>query len=391
VSYQIGVASDVADLLTKLNAFLTKGHSLDPAYTGAGTGIIEGLIGTASSVLETITVTFSSSSAFSVSGSVSGSLGSGTVATPFTSSVCNFTIQAGGTAWQAGDTIVFVMTAPWVQLRFSTAINDDYSYCCWRAPGNDGTGSIYVAARRKSNVTGDYDNVRLNGYTSYNAGLGFLGQTGSITANAPCIPLLRVGSMPYWFVANGRRCIIVVKASTRYMAGYLGLIVPYMDNNAHPYPLMIGGSMAFYVEPAETSVEWRWSATSDYISTFPKSNGHNSDKKEDYPCRLRRPDGSWGAYCFYGSFPSPYGGLVHPWASIGTDLRAGLDGSYPVLPLTISENAPNNIWGEMDGMGWVSGHANTVENLVIQNRISWLVVQDVYRTTKIHFFAVKLA
>ncbi|MBN2321300.1 MAG: hypothetical protein JXR49_19630, partial [Acidobacteria bacterium] len=268
MSFQTGTATDVADLLTKLDAFLTVGHSLDPIYSGTGTGTIEDLIGTVSSVLETITVTFSDDTNFSVSGSVSGSLGSGTVGSPFTSSVCNFTIQAGGTAWANGDTVEFVMTAPWVQERFSTVANDVDEYSCWKAPGNDGESAIYVAMQRISNVTGDYDNLRLNGYTSYNSGLSFYGQTGCMPSKGPCLPLLRVGSMPYWFVANGRRVVIVVKVSTVYVAAYLGLITPYMDPNAIPYPLMIGGSMAYDYEPSETSTSWRWSVTSNYISTF---------------------------------------------------------------------------------------------------------------------------
>ena len=54
MSCSIGTATDVADLLTKLDAFLTVGHCLDPIFSGTGTGTIEELIGTASSVLDSI-------------------------------------------------------------------------------------------------------------------------------------------------------------------------------------------------------------------------------------------------------------------------------------------------------------------------------------------------
>jgi hypothetical protein len=391
MSFIIGTAADVADLLASLDAFLTVGHSLDPLYAGSGTGTINGLIGTAASVLETITVTFSNAADFDVSGSVSGNLGPGTVGSPYNCTVCAFTIAAGGAAWASGDTITFIMTPAWEQQCYSAIANDDSDYCCWKAPGNDGESSIYAALRRMNDITGDYDNLRLNGYTAYAPGLSFYGQPGAMTSKGPVVPLLRTGSMPFWFAANGRRIAIVVKVSTVYMAAYLGLITPYLNPSALPYPLLIGGSMAYDAEPAGDSVSWRWSTTGSYVSTFPKSYGGNSSISNNHTCRFRRPDGVYAAFSGYGRYPSGGGGLITPHNSIGQDLRAGLDGSYPVVPCVLSENAPTNVWGELDGVGWVSGHANVAENTVTQNRIQWLVVQDVYRNAKQNYFAVKLA
>ena len=391
MSFITGTASDVPDLLTKLDAFLTKGHSLDPLYAGVGTGTITDLIGTAASVLEVITVTFADATNFAVSGSVSGSLGAGTIGTPFTSAVCSCTLVAGATPWALGDTVTFTMTPPWVQERFSTDANDVTAFSCWKAPGNDGASAIYVAVQRIMNVTGDYDNLRLNGYIAYNSGLNFYGQAGGMTSRGPLIPLLRVGNMPFWVCANGRRVVLVVKTSTVYMAAYLGLITPYLNPSAVPYPLLIGGSMAFDGEPGSTSTDWRWSYSGNYMSTFPKSYGGNSSTHNNHTCRFRRPDGVLAAFSGYGRYPSGSGGQVTPDCNVGLDLRAGLDGSYPILPLVLSESAPANIWGEMDGVGWVSGHANTAENTVTQNRIQWMVVQDVFRNSKQNYFAVKMA
>jgi hypothetical protein len=392
MSYEIGTASSAIDLLEKLDAFLTKGHALDMVPAATGNGILANILGTAASVLETITVSFSSATDFSVAGSVSGALGTGTAGTLFTCSVCSFTAQVGGVAWVNGDSITFVITAPWVQKRFSTVENLDANYCCWMAPGNDDLSEIYVAARRKSDVTGDYDGLRLNGFTSYNAGLDFRHQSGCMTSKGPFMQLLRVGDIPYWFIANGRRCIIIVKNSTYYMAAYLGLITPYMDGNSHPYPLFIGGSLAYNSEPAQDSTAWRWSVTEDNAALFCKANHKDSDTLPDsYSARLRRPDGVWSAYSYFDTNIDPYGGLWVPYYSVGTDLRAGLDGSYPIFPYALRETSPANIWGELDGVGWVSGHANTAENIIRQNGIPWLVVQNVFRTSKIDYMAVQLS
>ena len=392
MSFTSGTATSVPDLIAKLDAFLTLGHSLDPIYTGNADGTIEGLVGTASSVVETITVSFTSSTAFTVSGSVSGSLGSGTVGTPFTSSVCAFTVVAGSAPWASGHTITFVMTPPWTRMRFSTVENDVNSYSCWRAPGNDGISAIYVAMQRIMNATGDYDNLRLNGYIAYDPGLGFHSQPGGMFSGGPLLPLLRVGSMPYWIAANGRRVVIVVKVSTVYIAGYLGLIVPYLNPSAVPYPLLIGGSMAYNSEPVATSTNWRWSVQSNFISTFPKAIGNNTVNPADYPCRFRNTGGAFIPFSGVARVTgNNSGGLITPDTSVGQDLRAGPDGSYPILPMVLSESNPPCVWGEMDGVGWVSGHANTAENTVKQNRIPWLVVQDIFRNAKQHYFALKMA
>ncbi len=82
-----------------------------PSYTGTGNGTMSGVTGGAGSVAETITMTAVDATHFSVSGSVSGALGTATVGTAFTSGQINFTIAAGSTAFVAGDKFT-VATAP---------------------------------------------------------------------------------------------------------------------------------------------------------------------------------------------------------------------------------------------------------------------------------------
>ena len=79
--------------------------------TGTGNGTIMELEGGPDSVAETITITFSSATAFSVSGSVTGAMGSGTVGTLFTSAQASFRVLAGSTAFVNTDTIAFTTAA----------------------------------------------------------------------------------------------------------------------------------------------------------------------------------------------------------------------------------------------------------------------------------------
>lgn len=394
MSWESGTATDVADLMAKLNTFLLKGHALEPSYTGAGTGTIDNLIGTASSVLETITVTFSSSTAFSVSGSVSGALGSGTVGPLFTSTVVNFIIVAGGTAWQAGDTITFVMTPPWVSQRATAG-----SEYIWKAPGNDAASSIYAGILRFTDSGADYDNWRLGGFTGFDSGQAFASQPGALTR--PVVPLLRVGSMPYWFVANGRRVVMIAKISTVYEAMYLGFLNTYANPNQHAYPLVVGGSMSWANEPASSSVNWRWSYSGNEHRAFGIGLGVFTDFN-NYPLRLRRPDGIFQGF---GSnrASSSISGYLWPYGYDFSNTVLNLDGGYPLLPIVLhsDDGAPGvypgitvsnpQQWGELDGVLAVTGHGNAAENTVTIGRTKYLVVQNVNRTTKTDYLAVKLA
>jgi flagellar hook protein FlgE len=84
-----------------------------PTYgaPNVGNGTLTGLTPTSGSIPQTITMTATSATQFSVVGSVSGALGTATVGTPFTSGQLNFTIAAGSTAFATGDTIT-VPTTP---------------------------------------------------------------------------------------------------------------------------------------------------------------------------------------------------------------------------------------------------------------------------------------
>jgi len=89
------------------NLIGTGGGAGTPAYgaKNTGNGTISGLAATGATVAQTITLTATSATQFSVVGSVSGNLGTATVGTPFTSGPLDFTINAGSTAFEAGDTI----------------------------------------------------------------------------------------------------------------------------------------------------------------------------------------------------------------------------------------------------------------------------------------------
>ena len=79
-----------------------------PNRIGVGNGSISGLTVVSPMVkLESFTLVATSSSTFNITGSKSGLIGIATVGVPFTSNKVNFTINAGSTAFSAGDYFTF--------------------------------------------------------------------------------------------------------------------------------------------------------------------------------------------------------------------------------------------------------------------------------------------
>jgi flagellar hook protein FlgE len=94
------------------NLIGTSGGPAAPAYgaNNVGNGTVTGLAATGATVAQTVTLTATSATQFSVVGSVSGNLGTATVGTPFTSGQLDFTINAGSTAFAVGDTATVATT-----------------------------------------------------------------------------------------------------------------------------------------------------------------------------------------------------------------------------------------------------------------------------------------
>lgn len=81
--------------------------------TGTGNGTVTVVTALGSGQAERITLTFSSATAFSVAGSISGAMGTGVVGAAFTHPRCTVIAVAGGTAWVNTDTAYFDIPADW--------------------------------------------------------------------------------------------------------------------------------------------------------------------------------------------------------------------------------------------------------------------------------------
>lgn len=258
-----------------------------------------------------------------------------------------------------------------------------------KGPGLDGADEVFIGLVGYGDTAGDWYNLRLCGGVAFNAALAtpggdavrtaFLGRPTNITPQEPQM-LLWDQPMPFWCAANGRRVVLVVKVSTVYESGYLGLIRPPCPPSFYPYPLVLAGSYNGGSTP-------RWSVTDNNHCSISTPAGN--------ACLLRGADGAWAGYAGGAGTQVglwPWGGGwgmdqgVHDFLLTGRDTK----GFFPSLPLTFLGVGPQ-INGEMDGVFWVPAMGGGAEDTIEIDGVDCFVSQSAWRTGNPYLFAMRMS
>jgi len=270
----------------------------------------------------------------------------------------------------------------WTELRWDGASAERETIL--KGPGLSGTEEIFIGLKTYQSVPLDYFNWRVAAFTGFVASNDFHHQPGTPNAAGDAasdlaVPLYQ-NAIPYWFVGNGQRVVVVANVQTQYQAFYLGKFLPYATPSQYPYPVVCSGMLA-------SSSATRYDNTA-YSTPF-KGNRAN--------LKLRFVDGFWKQ-------PEAW-----PWCNVqengnqaifpaangqGGPRNTNADytqspGYYGLHPIVL--NDAQNQYGELDGVYWITGFDNAVENTVTVGADTYLVVRDVWRTGFMDFFAVKLA
>ena len=277
-------------------------------------------------------------------------------------------------------------------------------------PGLAGQDEICVGLSLSSNSTTDEYWIQIQGMT------GILGTATTMAGHVNVSPrFVRtfVDSQPmtYWFIASGRRFIVIVKISTVFESLYAGLFIPYANPLKYAYPLLIGGSAGPDFSAAGTE-SWR----STYINhqAFPFAHLTDADPSS---CHFITPAGEWKSVCGYnGNLPSVMQAIFHPHVERdaysyfpGASYNVGIGPSYgqvnvhsamvansgDPLPLThlhiVQIDTQAEVYGILDGVFSVPGFFNASQNIITdQDGVDNLVVQNTYRTGTDQYFAVRL-
>lgn len=407
MAYTTGTATNNQDLIDRTIRFVC-GYGTTGAVTQTGTGngtlTLGGTYPSAGTFPATITETWTltctatatNGGTFSVVGSVSGAQANATVGTPYANTFVAFTINDGSTDFQLGDTFSFTTTVgalkaegqEWIyQGRGSGQTTGGWV----KGRGLSGSESIYCGMQTADTPASDVYNIEIAAAQGFSSGLAWGSQVGKSPATYSCG---WNSSTPYWIVANGQRFVVVFKVSTTYHAIHLGKILPYGTPSQYGYPVYVGGETS--------SSTLRWSDTSPGFRHFTDPGFISSAS-----CYLCHPDGTWYTYWNYqnsnGNDSLGYG-YRHIWpfgadAAVDSfvpnmikEMRENVDGSYTLIPLILATIQPGRqVFGEIDGCYFVSGYNNAAENIVTIDGVDHLVVQNIFRTSRWHYWALKLA
>lgn len=412
MAWETGNALNHKDLLVRLRRFIT-GRSIlsTPAYAGSGNGVMSDNDSTPASISETWTITCTSTAVnggtFSVVGSVSGAQPDATVGVAYSNSFISFLIADGSADFVLTDNFVFTTTRGQMSIDGNAwdLMRSDATELMVKGKGLGGTDEVYVNFKVFENTSLDIYNWVIQGaagYISANAVDDQPGQSRKVGLS------LWNNPMKYWFVANGRRVIVIAKVSTFYIAGYFGLMLPYGTPGQYPYPLFIGGNLPNCDNGTITHFQSKNYSWNDYQNTNYWMPAANYSNHEQYSvtltdvtgCQIYWVDGTW--YDFTNGYADGSGGgtpysnhafsynyvlPVNPYWS-----RENIDGSYELIPHTLAMGNPvRALAGELDGSYCISGFSNGSENTVTIGGDTYLVVQNVFRNGVSDFAAVLLA
>lgn len=386
-------ASGHEDLLARLVRFLT-GISY-PSFSGSGGVRARFIRAKAAAVAEnwSIVCTNAGTGTFSVTGSVSGAQAPATVGVPYDNGKIAFILTNVSGAPVVADVETIVVTPStltaagqaWEFIKGTAPLVDEV-HVFLRGLGNAGTDQIYIGARAYKSVPADWFDIQFRGAT------GYLETTSNISlmpgvSNTVDI-CLSSGSMPYWFIANGRRFALVTKVSTVYESAYLGFLLPTGTPSEYPYPLAIGGSHA---EPGRRFSDNQTAGTyGTRHRAFFSPGGQVSNGISGL--HVREKGGTWVSIVnvtFPGSEVTDTVNNVYP--SNILRVHQNIDGTYTLYPLNVSITVPTaNMLGDFDGVYLVSGISNPSENIVQVDGVDHLVVQNTFRTDAWAYAAFRL-
>lgn len=256
----------------------------------------------------------------------------------------------------------------------------DIADCYLMGPGLSGTDEIYCWMDTYHSDGDDYYNWRLAGMTGYAAGQDISLQPGVTQGRLPRM-LMWKNPIPYWFLGNGRRFVVIAKVSSVYEMAYGGFCLPYGLPTQFPYPLCIGGSACPPYSHTSYPQHHRYSTTENFHRGFANPYGgseytivQGTFDTTNYASTLKvLQDTSWKSFASKTGSSLSYIGVtnvVWPYSSAYYNpdsssktyhdfsglLRENIDGSYPIFPLVINMSSPSkHIMGELDGCFAVPG------------------------------------
>lgn len=254
----------------------------------------------------------------------------------------------------------------WTTLRYLNPTDGSNRELIMKGVGLSGTEEIFIGFRSYHDVILDYYNLSVAGFTGYVAGNAFTAQPGYAESGIPATST----RIDYWLAVNGQRVAMALKVGNPvYESAYVGKCLPYATPSQFPYPLVVAGMLQGV--PA--------TRFSDVNHAIPYRGARAN-------CLLRFVDGTWQQpECAPWNSP-----MFNGNGSSGTATRIWVtETNYQLLPVVL--NSALGDLGELDGIYQITGYGpNATENTLSIDGVTYVVIQDVWRTGFDAYYAMRL-
>lgn len=407
MAYTSGTATNYLDVIFQLRNFVC-GHATHtvPTYSGTGGGTLGYDLGNytanivsthAASVTETWTITVTDATVvgaeiWSVIGSVTGALPSATTGVAYTSAHLDFKIVSSGDNFVNTDAFSVVFTRgemstngqAWEQVFADPwHTSTDENYILLKGKGNSGTEELWVSLRAYADPALDFFNLIVSCMTGYSASpRNFFNLVETV------VPLWN-SSIPLWINCNARRFILTTKVNIFYTGCYAGLFLPYGSPSEYPYPMVLLGNSSDrgkkYSDTSGTGF------SNVYSQTFKPIGGVSY---------VRSPYNTWvkiGSIAAHNThlisgddFASMY--PICNSGMLSTPFKDNLDGTRLLIPhILTSRHVASNSYGELDGVGCVSGFGSiSSEDTITIDGNSYRAFQGLNQNGWSDFWVVRL-
>ena len=269
----------------------------------------------------------------------------------------------------------------------------DTDFMSFKGQGLGGTDEIFFSITPVATPANNYYNLAIYGHAGYNSGTPGVIQPGN--HYSPVTMLLTNLPIVYWFVANGRRVIIITRISGRYDCAYIGLLLPDHLPEDWTYPLFVGGSSFYTTDGGATS---DLAPHTNFWNPYCESN----DMTGRATAYVFAPGGVWRALSHLmngGSSQRNIGMLCVPWCAgiYPQNLRRTVDDQSWIKRgqvASVAEGAglysggiPSNVnpnegqWlASFDGVFYTPAFGASAEQIQTESGVDHMMIPNIART-----------
>jgi len=271
-----------------------------------------------------------------------------------------------------------------------------------QAPGLSTTEQIFINIQGYTNASSGLFNWRMTGALGFITGNTWFLQPG---VSPQAFMYMWNSSIPYWFIANGQRVIVIAQVSGNFEMCYLGKFLPDGTPGQYPYPVFIGGTGGD-ATPIGGSVGNDVGAANRIHSDVTNFHAAFFDPAVAFHSDVAA---GWQPWCHWLNGNDAHASLtnnqINPYADDGTTgasetttpgqlkwLVTNIDGSYPIMPVRLEQNTPNiNVLGTLDGVFATTGEGNSSGSVLTISGDTYICFQDTFRSARQNFCALKFA